>query len=492
MNNFFSKYLYRKDVDNLTTFLSISVMIILILRFLLIIILPLLDKTEARYAEIARLMSETQNWAVLQIDYGVPFWAKPPLSTWLSAFSFEIFGISEWAARLPSFLIAIGILLIVGKIVKKTGVSFYLPAFLLLTMPEFLLHTGVVSTDSALGFSVVLVMLSFWESLNSDTKTFWNYLFFIAIGLGLLAKGPIIIVLTGPPIFIWCLLKRKRFKDVFSKLPWVSGVVITSLIALPWYIIAEQKSPGFIDYFIIGEHFKRFFEPGWKGDLYGGAHSQPLGMIWLFLLLFAFPWIQIVIYKLIKTRKNIYKNDWLSFLVLWLFWTPFFFTFSKNILHTYIIPSLVPIALLMIYWWNDFKNKKLLIGIGAIFPALAMIGFVVLLSGKLDNYLNSDKYFLEGKNDLVKEKDIPVFYWKRKSYSSQFYSNGKVQVIIDTVHLNSIIENNARCYFLIKTKQLKELPEDYKSKMKLLKSNYKASLFLCTKKVIRPVSIPNP
>ena len=47
--------------------------------------LPLMDKTEARYGEIARLMAETGEWVVLQIDYGIPFWAKPPLSTWASA-----------------------------------------------------------------------------------------------------------------------------------------------------------------------------------------------------------------------------------------------------------------------------------------------------------------------------------------------------------------------------------------------------------------------
>ena len=50
-------------------------------RALLNALIPLMDKTEARYAEISRIMAETQNWIVLEIDYGIPFWAKPPLST---------------------------------------------------------------------------------------------------------------------------------------------------------------------------------------------------------------------------------------------------------------------------------------------------------------------------------------------------------------------------------------------------------------------------
>ena len=55
---------------------------LVILRMLFNAVLPLMDKTEARYGEIARIMSETGNWITPQIDYGIPFWAKPPLSTW--------------------------------------------------------------------------------------------------------------------------------------------------------------------------------------------------------------------------------------------------------------------------------------------------------------------------------------------------------------------------------------------------------------------------
>ena len=73
----------------------ISVITLCIFRFFLTGFIPLLDKTEARYAEIARLMYETNEWIVLQIDYGIPFWAKPPLSTWLSALSINMFGVNE-------------------------------------------------------------------------------------------------------------------------------------------------------------------------------------------------------------------------------------------------------------------------------------------------------------------------------------------------------------------------------------------------------------
>ena len=90
---------------------------ILVFRLVLLGAIPLLDKTEARYSEIARLMFETGEWAVLQIDYGVPFWAKPPLSTWTSAMTYYLFGINEFAARLPYFLI--NLLLIIITLSKQ-------------------------------------------------------------------------------------------------------------------------------------------------------------------------------------------------------------------------------------------------------------------------------------------------------------------------------------------------------------------------------------
>jgi 4-amino-4-deoxy-L-arabinose transferase-like glycosyltransferase len=55
---------------------EIGIIFLIVLRGILNAIVPLMDKTEARYAEIARIMQETNNYITPQIDYGVPFWAK--------------------------------------------------------------------------------------------------------------------------------------------------------------------------------------------------------------------------------------------------------------------------------------------------------------------------------------------------------------------------------------------------------------------------------
>ena len=468
-----------KELKNNSKILSISVIALLIFRLLLTATIPLLDKTEARYAEIARIMQETKQWIVLQIDYGVPFWAKPPLSTWLSAGSFELFGINEFAARFPSFLLSVILIIIAGKMVKKEGYSFYLPGFILLTMPEFLIHTGVVSTDTSLEFCITIMMISFWQAMKSETKTYWNYLFFVALGIGLLAKGPLIIVLTFPPLFLWCCQDLKRFKTILSKFSIIPGILITAIIAIPWYYFAEKETPGFLNYFIVGEHYKRFVEPGWKGDLYGSGHSQPKGMIWLYMIAFVFPWIQVVLYKIWKNKTTIFKNSWISFLLLWAFWTPLFFTISSNILHTYALPSAMPIMFLVVYFWNEFTKKKLLINVALFFPAVVFIAyFGWFATGKLDYKMNSDKYLLENLKMTTKNTEIPIYYWKSKNYSGQFYTNGKAQVVKTERQLDSVQTLNKKLFFVIPTKEEIAISKKQLDKMTLTQSNYKTSIFV--------------
>ncbi|WP_347924896.1 glycosyltransferase family 39 protein [Pontimicrobium sp. SW4] len=469
-----------KNAKQQSAYIFYSIIVIIALRFILTGLIPLLDKTESRYSEIARLMYETQDWVVLQIDYGVPFWAKPPLSTWLSAASYQVFGVNEIAARLPYFLVCLLLVFILGKFVKQAGKSFYLPAFILLTTPEFLLHAGVVSTDAVLCLSITLIMISFWKSIENEKRSFWNYLFFISIALGLLSKGPIVLVLTAPPLFIWLFIQKVSIKKVWNKIPWLTGILITIAIALPWYLFAENRSPGFLDYFIVGEHFKRFVVSGWEGDLYGSGHRQPLGMIWVFLLVFSFPWIQFVLIKLWKERKTILKNKWVSFLVLWLLWTPFFFTASKNILHTYTLPVTIPIALLMVYYWHEFKNKKLLFILGSIFPFLVIVATCVVAFGddKLLEDLNTDKYIVEKL--IENDPNTPIYYWEKKSYSSRFYSSGDIKVIKET-SIDSIYNSHDKFIMLIRHKKIKTVPNKFQEKMVRIDSIKRTSVFMFEK-----------
>lgn len=444
----------------------------LLLRLLLNAILPLMDKTEARYAEIARLMYETNNWVTPQIDYGVPFWAKPPLNTWLSALSMKVFGVNEFAVRFPAFVLCLVIVFILGKAVKDKGLGLFLSAFVMFTLPQFLVHAGVVSTDTSLLLAITLIMISFWKQITAEKKNSWGYLLFVGVGIGLLAKGPIIIILTAPPIFVW-VLWFKEWKKLFIRIPWLLGIPLMALVAVPWYIIAEQHTKGFIDYFIVGEHFKRFFDSSWTGDKYGFPKQQPLGIVWLFLFGMAFPWFQVVIGKLWVNRKGAIKDKWVFFLTAWLLFTPLFFTISKSLIHTYVLPVMPPIALLVINYWDQIKRKKTNVIISLVLPVLATLTLIAgLINNNFAKYTNTDKYIIEAQGEM----QTPLYYLGKKSYSSQFYSGGKVKSITYK-ELQQFIENDKPFRIIIKDKTLKR-NTDYKvDALKIEDASFKRKMY---------------
>ena len=432
---------FKKIKKDFSTIYGLFFSILFLIRALLNSMIPLTDKTEARYGEIARLMTETGNWIVPQIDYGIPFWAKPPLSTWLSASSFILFGENEFALRLPYLMISMVIALLLGKYTFQKKINFFIPGIILFTLPEFFLHGGVISTDLMLSFSVALTMLGFWEYIRSNNKILWKALFFVGIGLGLLSKGPIVWVLTIPPIFIWLVRFRVSPKKILQ-LPWLLGIFIVLTIALPWYYFMEKNSPGFIDYFIIGEHFLRFTDSGWAGDKYGFPKQQPLGIIWLFLVAGALPWSLILMGRVKGKILTIWNDKWHLFLWLWVLWTPFFFTFSKSLIHTYTLPIMIPIALLITESWTTFKRKKNILTIALSLPML-LFGAYFLKPVQQAIAESTDKYIVQQSfND-----GTTLYALLFKSYSSQFYSKGRVKVITPE-ELESLI-NSSKIFSVI-------------------------------------------
>ena len=440
-------------------------------RGILNYLLPLMDKTEARYAEIARIMVETNNWIMLQIDYNIPFWAKPPLSTWLSAISIKVFGLYEFYIRLPYLITSIVIILFISRYDKIENKIFFLTPLILLLMPEFYLHAGVVSTDTMLNFSIILTMLSFWEAISKESKSKWWYLFFIGIGLGLLSKGPIILILTIPPIFIWFLINKEELQKL-KKIPILSGLSLTFLISCPWYYLMELKSPGFIDYFIYGEHFRRFFDSGWKGDLYGFAKQQPVGIVWLFSIMTIFPWSFIIISRFRKIIKEAYKNKWVCFLFCWMLFTPIFFTFSRSLIHTYTLPIAVPAALLITHIWSDLKFKRYYLSISVL---LNLVILPVFYSGVLDKTIqnNCDKELVENK----KVSDYSLFYLNYKSFSSQFYSSGSINMINLGQLKDKIIEKE-KFGIIIENSEIKKIDLSTIKNLKAIKKTDKKILYI--------------
>ncbi|WP_227507883.1 ArnT family glycosyltransferase [Marinobacter sp. CP1] len=229
---------------------------------------------------------------------------KPPLSFWAQAASLKIFGLSEFSLRLPAWFATIGIVWLtwcLANHARGAAVARW-STLVLSTMALTYISAGAVMTDTFLVFGTTLSLVSVWFVL-SGRSDYWRWWFFMGLAIGLLSKGPLAVVLTVIPLVLWAAIFRQRLQPL-KKLPWLLGSLLTLAIAVPWYVLAELKTPGFLNYFIIGEHFSRFLDPGWAGDLYGSAHDRPKGMIWIFWLWASFPWVSLAWLALALRRRE--------------------------------------------------------------------------------------------------------------------------------------------------------------------------------------------
>lgn len=345
--------------------------LLLLIRLGAMVIVPLMDTTEARYGEISRKMAELNNWVTPWFDYGVPFWGKPPLSFWLTAMSFDVFGVSEFSARLPHAILSLAIVGLVVWMARRRDPESVWPAVAFVSAaPIFFIIAGAVTTDAALAFGTTLAMTGFWFALDAPAATgsgiYARWLpglsFFGGLGVGLLSKGPVAVVLVGAPLFIWTAL-YSRWREVWHALPWVRGLLFTMLLSLPWYLAAEQSTPGFLRYFLIGEHFQRFITPGWHGDMFGHVHRSPMGSIWVFALIGLLPWSVMIPIAAWRWRTSgatpsaLHEKQWRSYLLLWALTPLVLFTPARNAGLAYVLPG-VPAAAIWAGQWLAVQARR--------------------------------------------------------------------------------------------------------------------------------------
>lgn len=441
--------------------------------------IPLNDTTEARYGEIARKMLETGNWVTLLHDYTLPFWAKPPLSTWLTALSMQLFGVNEFAARLPSLFLSLGILWLIWDVSKKHSgpAAARVSVLVLASTLFFFLDAGAVMTDPSLLFCITLASVSFWQALVYKNKGY-SYLFFVGLGLGLLAKGPLILVLVGMPLFFWILVHR-LWGRVWQSLPWIKGSILLCLIALPWYVAAESRTPGFLYYFIVGEHLHRFLIPGWTGDKYGIAHHAPKGIIWLYALVGLFPWSLVAMKWLFQHGKQLPsllqdKEGWISYWGFFLFIPLSFFTFSSNLIYPYVFPVLPAFAVFFTTvgtaFYPSFTNSLRILW-SATLSGVASLLLTLVFVIQPNWVEKTHKPIVEAWIQQHPKAGSSLMYWDKKTdFSADFYSAGKAQATQDLSLLRLWSANPLDHYLVISPESLPTLPKAWSSQWTLVKT----------------------
>jgi 4-amino-4-deoxy-L-arabinose transferase-like glycosyltransferase len=239
------------------------------------------EPDEARYAEIAREMLATHDFVVPHLNY-VTYIEKPPLLYWLTAFSMRVFGVNEFAARFFNAAAAmLGIFATYFFVLRAFDPRrALLAAVILATSALYAVMAQVLTTDMLLTALTTVALFAFFRHWRDGGA--WCWLFYVAMGLAVLTKGPVgaAIPILIALIFLW---RERDLGGIFRRFHVIAGSAITLAISAPWFIAITLRVPGFFDFYFVGEYVRRVFEPSY-------SHGQPIYYYVPIIFLGLLPW----------------------------------------------------------------------------------------------------------------------------------------------------------------------------------------------------------
>jgi len=261
----------------------------------------LMDDVDAVQASIARNMLESGDWVTARLN-GIPYLEKSPLKYWLIAASFAIFGVNDWAARIPVALAAVALCWLTARFgTWAFGARAGMYAGLALaTSAGLFLFTRVQIPDVILTLTITLALWALLGALEGERR--WALVFWAAIGAGLLLKGLIAAVFPLGAALLYLLLRGQLLnQETWRRLRPLAGIALLLAIAAPWHIAATLANPpyfdltlrsepgvwrGFFWFYFVNEHLLRFLNLRHPRDY----NTVPRLWFWLLHLVWLFPW----------------------------------------------------------------------------------------------------------------------------------------------------------------------------------------------------------
>ena len=325
---------------------------------------PLLEIDEAIYAEVAREAFVSGDYFSTYYNFETEF-SKPPFQYWLLQIFYAIFGINEWAVRLPSFMAALGVLSLTylfGKNIRSSDTGLW-ACLVLCANVGFYSMMRDARMDITLTFFITLSIYGFYNYIYKGQNSIKGFLYvYIGMAGATLTKGPIGIIFPVSIVFMFILLKRDW--GSFKKLKPFHGLLLLITLITPWYIyMTHRYGFGFLEKNIIHENFKKFLVKGVYEPNPGGHFFLAHTFFWYF-----FPWWILWFYQQYYWLKekgsrdqgvkgSVEGKDTNLFLLLW-FYIPFvFFSLSKFSLPNY-LSVVIPAASLGAGIYIDSRKGK--------------------------------------------------------------------------------------------------------------------------------------
>jgi 4-amino-4-deoxy-L-arabinose transferase-like glycosyltransferase len=303
---------------------------------------PLLLPDEGRYANVARDML-LQGDGLTPLLNGLPFFHKPPLLYWLDMAAMSLVGVNQFSAR---FGPAVGAF--------AMGAALYLAArrwhgwrvgvtalLVLATCPFFFIGSQYANLDMLVGGMIAATVFAFVRALDDPRPALrWLLAGWALAALSVLAKGLIGFVLPALIIGPW-LLAAGRWRDLLRLLHPL-GLLLFAALALPWFVLMQQRYPGFFDYFVMEQHFRRFAQAS-----FNNVHPAWFYLVALPLLTLPWSlWLPAALRHAWEQRRGALRSRFALY-AWWIVAVLGFFSLPSSKLVGYMLPALAPWCLLL-------------------------------------------------------------------------------------------------------------------------------------------------
>jgi 4-amino-4-deoxy-L-arabinose transferase len=329
---------------------------VLLLAFVAFYLLPLglhglWTPDETRYAQISQEMLLSGNW-ITPHYLGVRYFEKPAAGYWLIALGQAVFGQNLFGVRIASAVttaLSVGLAYLVARRLWNDPRKSLTCALLYLSFGLVAGQAGYSNLDPQFTFWVNLSLVALWFALDSRHMrarvSAWATVG-LACAMGFMTKGFLawaLPVLIAVPYMLW----QRRLGELLRYGPLAIGVAL--LVCLPWVWAIHVQEPDYWRFFFWNEHVRRF-----SSDT--AQHARPW---WFFLPIMAvacLPWAGLLPATLAKAWQQ-KRQAPMAFLALWLLLPLGFFSLSNGKLPTYIMPCLLPLALLMGFTLSDLLQQ---------------------------------------------------------------------------------------------------------------------------------------
>jgi len=377
---------------------------------------PLFDEDEGYFAEVSREMLESGNFVTAYLN-GKPEYDKPVLIYWLQAASFRVFGLNEFAARLPSALATFfWVMALYGFVRRYFNLrTAFLSGLFLLSAVQITITGKAAISDALLNLFLALTMFRFYDYFQRRNSRYL-YEVFLYAGLGFLTKGPVAVVVPAAVGFFFCLFQRRLslwLRAVFNPV----GILIFLAVALPWYVLEYlDQGDAFIQDFFFKHNLERFQSPM---EGHGGSLLYFIPVVLIGTLPHSGLWIPMV-----SRLRTWWRQPVLMFGMLWFGFVFLLFSLAGTKLPHYIIYGYTPLFILYALTFQEIEKFRayfvpafLFLLFLSVLPALIPVvapfvtdRFAVLVMAAAPEYFGPSYYFFSGGLLLLL---VAVFYYRR-------------------------------------------------------------------------------